>query len=427
MIFVDLYKLARSIDGYCYTLFSKIDDELVPQLHLIEVDNIRSNVQQGLMNAENPGVYHSEAFAYKGKVYLFAMQFDPKVLDTFYKIPQSSELRLRSLLDTIIYETLSYINECAQGLVHGEEILEKSHTELIKMSGRHFLQGILRNDSVVNPFEKINKISSLSYEKSFSDGKILLMNNQAALAFATKHLLKTLVQFEEKIPLSSTRHIRKILELSNSEVYLLSDGEFLYSTVEFILPHETHYNFFTIEFNNYFSWQLNHNGNKLMQVTHEEVFIPKPKVSFFNFSMEVKKIFPDLESKKILNLYRLALEALKQVKGTIIVVSKNARSEAHRLRNQGFLIEALPLSPSIIRSITSIDGAVLMDLDGFCHGIGVILDGIATEKGDPSRGARYNSAIRYVETIAKTPNYANCFAIVISEDGDVDMISQYLY
>lgn len=427
MIFMDLYKLARSIDGYCYTLFCKIDDELVPQLHLIELDTINSKVKQDLMNAENPGVYHSEAFAYKGKVYLFAMQFDPKVLDTFYKIPQSAELRLHSLLDTIIYETLSYINECAQGLVHGEEIVEKSQSELIKMSGRHFLQGILRNDSVVNPFEKINKISSLSYEKSFSDGKILLMNNQAALAFATKHLLKTLVQFEEKIPLSSTRHIRKILELSNSEVYLLSDGEFLYSTVEFILPHETQYNFFTIEFNNYFSWQLNHNGNKLMQVTHEEVFIPKPKVSFFNFSMEVKKIFPDLESKKILNLYRLTLEALKQVKGTIIVVSKNARSEAHRLRNQGFLIEALPLSPSIIRSITSIDGAVLMDLDGYCHGIGVILDGIATEKGDPSRGARYNSAIRYVETIAKTPNYANCFAIVISEDGDVDMISQYLY
>lgn len=427
MIFMDLYKLARSIDGYCYTLFCKIDDELVPQLHLIELDTINSKVKQDLMNAENPGVYHSEAFAYKGKVYLFAMQFDPKVLDTFYKIPQSAELRLHSLLDTIIYETLSYINECAQGLVHGEEIVEKSQSELIKMSGRHFLQGILRNDSIVNPFEKINKISSLSYEKSFSDGKILLMNNQAALAFATKHLLKTLVQFEEKIPLSSTRHIRKILELSNSEVYLLSDGEFLYSTVEFILPHETQYNFFTIEFNNYFSWQLNHNGNKLMQVTHEEVFIPKPKVSFFNFSMEVKKIFPDLESKKILNLYRLTLEALKQVKGTIIVVSKNARSEAHRLRNQGFLIEALPLSPSIIRSITSIDGAVLMDLDGYCHGIGVILDGIATEKGDPSRGARYNSAIRYVETIAKTPNYANCFAIVISEDGDVDMISQYLY
>lgn len=427
MIFTDLYKLARTIDTYCFALFSKIDDELVPQLHLIALDHTNLNLKQDIFRSENPGIFHSETFEYKCKTYLFAMHFDPKVMDTFYCIPLGAELKFFSLLDTIIYETLSYIDECVQGLIHGEDVLEKSHSELVKLSGRHFLQDILRNDSVINPFEKINKISSLSYEKSFSDGKILLMNNQAALAYATKHLLKTLVQFEEKIPLSSTRHIRKILELSNSEVYLLSDGEYLYSTVEFILPHDTQYNFFTIEFNNYFSWQLNHNGNKLMQVTHEEVYIPKPKVSFFNFSMEVKKIFPELESKKILNLYRLTLEALKQVKGTIIVVSKNARSEAYRLRNQGFLIEALPLTPSIIRSITNIDGAVLMDLDGFCHGIGVILDGIATEKGDPSRGARYNSAIRYVETIAKIPNYANCFSIVISEDGDVDMITQYLY
>ena len=136
-----------------------------------------------------------------------------------------------------------------------------------------------------------------------------------------------------------------------------------------------------------------------MQITHEEVFIPKPKISYMEFNHEVKKIFPELDAKKINNLYKLTLEAFKQVKGTIIVVSRNARSEAYRLRNQGFLIEAMPLTPNIIRSITNIDGAVLMDLDGYCHGIGVILDGIATEKGDPSRGARYNSAIRYVETI----------------------------
>ena len=67
-----------------------------------------------------------------------------------------------------------------------------------------------------------------------------------------------------------------------------------------------------------------------------------------------------------------------------------------------------------------------MDLDGVGQGIGVILEGSATDQGDPSRGARYNSAIRYVETISKNPNYANCFAVVISEDGDVDMILQSL-
>jgi hypothetical protein len=51
-----------------------------------------------------------------------------------------------------------------------------------------------------------------------------------------------------------------------------------------------------------------------------------------------------------------------------------------------------------------------------CHGFGTILDGMATESGDPSRGARYNSALRYVESAWP------CLAVVVSEDGGVDLI-----
>ncbi len=427
MFFADLSKLHQYIDGYCFALFRKIDEEMVPQLHLIDESTMQTELVKSIMNTEKYNIYLSELFEFSNKKFQFALQFDSKSMDIYYKVPEASELAYRSLLDTIIYETLSYINECVQCLILKEDLLERQYSDLLKQSGKLLLQHILQNEHAISPFDKFNKISSLSYEKSFSEGKILLLNVQASQALSNQHILKPLVQFETKIPLSNTRHIRKILELSNSDVYLLSDGEYLHSTVEFNVLHDIIHHFFTIEFNNYFSWQLTHNGNKLMQVTHEEVFIPKPKVSFFSFSAEVKKVFHGIESKKLLNLYRLILEALKQPKGTIIVISKNARSEAFRLRNQGFLIDALSLSPSIVRSITSIDGAVLMDIDGFCHGIGVILDGIATDKGDPSRGARYNSAIRYVETINKTPEYSNCFAVVISEDGDVDMVSHFLF
>ena len=55
------------------------------------------------------------------------------------------------------------------------------------------------------------------------------------------------------------------------------------------------------------------------------------------------------------------------------------------------------LNDSLIRNVTSIDGAVLLDSHGVCHSIGVILDGIATNKGTSARGARYNSAVRYVD------------------------------
>jgi DNA integrity scanning protein DisA with diadenylate cyclase activity len=67
--------------------------------------------------------------------------------------------------------------------------------------------------------------------------------------------------------------------------------------------------------------------------------------------------------------------------------------------------------------ITAIDGAVLIDPTTTCYAIGVILDGLASNKGTPSRGARYNSAIRYVET-CKYP----CLAIIVSEDGSIDLV-----
>jgi hypothetical protein len=38
-------------------------------------------------------------------------------------------------------------------------------------------------------------------------------------------------------------------------------------------------------------------------------------------------------------------------------------------------------------AVTSIDGAVMIDLDGTCHGIGLILDGVAGGNENSSRGA----------------------------------------
>jgi hypothetical protein len=70
----------------------------------------------------------------------------------------------------------------------------------------------------------------------------------------------------------------------------------------------------------------------------------------------------------------------------------------------------------MLRSLTRIDGAVLLTPDGTCHAVGVILDGIATGVGDPGRGARYNSAVRY--TAASS---APCLIVIVSDDGMIDV------
>ena len=75
----------------------------------------------------------------------------------------------------------------------------------------------------------------------------------------------------------------------------------------------------------------------------------------------------------------------------------------------------------VVRTITAIDGAVLLSPDGTCHAIGVILDGLSTSSGNPMRGSRFNSAVRYVETSRRQFGYV-AYAIVVSEDGMIDLI-----
>ena len=99
------------------------------------------------------------------------------------------------------------------------------------------------------------------------------------------------------------------------------------------------------------------------------------------------------------------------------MISEGAAQEAARLTRQCFRVAPRLMTPSVLRLVTNIDGAVLIDPAGTCHAIGAILDGLATEKGDSSRGSRYNSALRYVES----SRYA-VLAVVVSEDGWIDLL-----
>lgn len=103
----------------------------------------------------------------------------------------------------------------------------------------------------------------------------------------------------------------------------------------------------------------------------------------------------------------------------MLIISQQAEAEAKRLGNQCFPLETLKLNEKLVAQTTSIDGGVLMDENANCHAIGVILDGIATEKGDSSRGSRYNSAVRYYEHFGEE---SPLVIVVVSEDGMINLI-----
>jgi hypothetical protein len=91
------------------------------------------------------------------------------------------------------------------------------------------------------------------------------------------------------------------------------------------------------------------------------------------------------------------------------------------LDTQATRVEPFPLTESLIPLVTAIDGAVLIDTEGTCHAIGVILDGMASPKCTPERGARYNSAVRYVYGRKEMFGRLDAVAVVKSEDGMVSV------
>ena len=118
-------------------------------------------------------------------------------------------------------------------------------------------------------------------------------------------------------------------------------------------------------------------------------------------------------------------KAQLQRHGTMLIFSDHAWEECRRLNNVGYEVCCnKKIGINLIEHITCIDGTTFIDLKGNIVGIGMILDGETSDKCqiNNSRGSRYNSAIKY--TYARSEKKEKCIAVVISEDGDVNIIKE---
>lgn len=114
-----------------------------------------------------------------------------------------------------------------------------------------------------------------------------------------------------------------------------------------------------------------------------------------------------------------------QPHGTLLIITDKALEEAQRLhiKNRAILMQKKRLvDEEFITAISSIDGAVLLDPEGLCHGIGAILDGKAVINGERARGSRFNSSLNYIG-VKQSENDGKYMALVFSEDRTVDMFS----
>ena len=111
--------------------------------------------------------------------------------------------------------------------------------------------------------------------------------------------------------------------------------------------------------------------------------------------------------------------AEKQKHGCTLVIDLNARPVT--ISGQG-VAEPLDLREAkflaLAKSLAKVDGALHIGWDCRLHGFACLLDGRAIACEDRSRGARYNSALRF------TAENRNLLVVVVSSDRPVSVIQE---
>ena len=320
-----------------------------------------------------------------------------------------------SLLESIV---TCLLEEITRELTSGKEpgrfldTLRRDKTAILKEAAERFCVAIAlacQDTSFQNIFEALNVISSIPYEGTEATGALLFTAASSGAADVR-------VRLSETVPIHTHRLARKMLQMSGQELSCICHDA---SGINGLgtLRDGTADGVFCVSFTGHYKWDLYYGDTLVMKSAFGVPYLPSVRLSEEMFLSTARRILSSIDVEAGKRLWSIAGAAMEQRRGTIIVISEGAKLESLRLRRQSIALSPTELTPDLIRRLSNIDGALLVDPRGVCHAVGAILDGLATDEGDTSRGARYNSAIRYVAS-AK----AATICLIISEDGYVNMI-----
>lgn len=359
----------------------------------------------------------------QSKYYLITRGLKSYCQDTVLSVVTMTIIKVLAAFDKALAEIIDTDNSIGINNPDRDSLLREIAKEFANLIGRMVWASDL--------YETLNIISSLPYEGAEGEGRILLTSYTRAFDESGRSHpnMKEIVKLKEAVGLTNYKGVRKLLELSQGEYSLLvSDG--YGSGIDGLGIITGKYNeksesLFEIKFVKQYVWEIRHSDQILIRVAYGK---PVTISSGYNLELvrkNIEKEFTEITTQQTDNLLELVEEACKQPHGTLVIISNEAEAEAIRLAQQSTLIEPLLMNTEILKLVSSIDGAILLNPKGVCYAIGVILDGLAYEGiGDSSRGSRYNSALRYVNT--RKEKKENCLAIIVSEDGPVNVYPDYL-
>lgn len=354
-------------------------------------------------------------------VYVVA-ELNKKILNTYYYLSRDTSFSGQKISRSFIESVIKvYLDASANALKAKSpsdfNVLAKTRDELVSKAGHDFMTTVSMAGQHPNSlhvlYDACNTISSLKYEGAEGFGKMVI-------APKSHPNVKMSLELEKPIHIKDFRKVRKFLELADHKQLILSDSVLIYGLCQLKGKYNYHEeSLFIVNFTKHFHWEVTHHEHVMVSVAFRMPDLYNEKLNREKFFSSLRRLFSGIDKIRLNTLWDITMEATKQKHGTILAISSKADEEAVRLSSQCFKIRPIRINKDIIHQITSIDGAVLIDTDCTCHAIGVILDGIATSNGDSSRGARYNSAVRYYEYME---HKAQTVLVVISEDGIIDLI-----
>ena len=428
-IFSGIMKLAGQIEEEAQTFPRQEPKE--GQEPKISAKSIQQAVERILNETEKDGEfisYCSPPITVGGYKVCCVLQLNAEAYRLHFSLPVEWRLSTRlagSLIDATAVEFLKVCSRVLRDPKAGLDLndtLGREPEEILRMGGRE-LMFRATHTGTSGAFDALNTLSWKTHEGELAGGEIHFFH------WDNWHL-EMLVEFKHPPELHDIGAARKVIEMAKAKTLLKTDEEGLYlvssdgsiNGIGRLKELEDKYDsydsdLFIVRFTGYYRWELRHKeGGVMMEVINGVPTLPGDPVGKVKFEDHVRRRFikspPDVEA-----LWNI----VKQKHGTMIVISSEAAQEADRLEDQSTVSKKpVSLTEEILLMLTSIDGAVLVDPTGICHAAGVILDGNAVKgKGTRSRGARYNSAIRYIDAAEKK---SECLAVVISEDGTINLV-----
>ena len=404
------------------------DQSTRDQPERIRRDTVRQEAQTLLDNYGSGSGVHSfcgDASLVCDHYVVPIFQFQSELFDRFPPLRklsgQSSYTPPRSLIHATIREVLNQarmeLERNAPGSRIGETVSSREivrnaaasflHAPGKAIDGGHFLW--------TNLFDQLNAISSWMYEGEKSSGRFLLASRSC-------DEIDVSARFANTVPFSEPRWARKVLAMAPSGMPLVADTQGVYGLGKLSDEADpwSSQEVFEIDFVGHYHWRLLC-GDKVLLVSRygiPSLSVPEPAIDHLTGTHA--RLFPESKPHAENRLAKLYDAAVTQGYGSMLIVAKDAASEAMRLERQGCRIEPIKLTSRLYRQVSRIDGAVLVDPDLICYAIGVILDGPAHVKCTPSRGSRYNSGLRYV-----LGSDVRRLAVVVSDDKTVDVIPEF--